>query len=305
MSNVSGGRSFSEAKDPNKIEKAFARQKPVLIAGMHRSGTSILADILQSSGLFLGDRQIPDLQESLLFVRINNEIFSQCFATWNNPFGIHLALNNPENTRGLAGFAMYNLNQNPISFLGEELSEKYAGIENADFVWGWKDPRNTFTLPVWQRIFPELKVIFIYRHGIDVAESFYQRHIYALSEIYPEKDVPALVVEEDEIGLSHARRGWTREEALTLWEEYMEKGMEYYHLNRDRFCLVQYESLMQRPQETIAPVLEFCGLDEKKMPKDKLREINAGRCYAYLNNPELKQFAKEKRHICQRFGYEV
>ena len=283
----------------------LAGQSPVIIAGMHRSGTTILADMLEESGVFLGEETLQGYQEAMLFLLVNNEIFSHCFATWNNPLGLYWALSNEENVRELSEFALYNILENPVSFLGKSLFDRCGGLQNLDLVWGWKDPRNTFTLPVWQRIFPELKVIFIYRHGIDVAESFYQRHIYALSEIYPEKDVPALVVEEDEIGLSHARRGWTREEALTLWEEYMEKGMEYYHLNRDRFCLVQYESLMQRPQETIAPVLEFCGLDEKKMPKDKLREINAGRCYAYLNNPELKQFAKEKRHICQRFGYEV
>src|SRR5207302_9249377 len=37
--------------------------------------------------------------------------------------------------------------------------------------WGWKDPRNTFTLPMWLHIYPDAKLISIERHGVDVAES--------------------------------------------------------------------------------------------------------------------------------------
>ena len=32
---------------------------PIVITGMHRSGTSLLASLLRSSGLHLGDRLLP------------------------------------------------------------------------------------------------------------------------------------------------------------------------------------------------------------------------------------------------------
>jgi hypothetical protein len=41
--------------------------------------------------------------------------------------------------------------------------------------WGWKDPRNSITLPVWLKLFPDARVIHIVRNGVDVAESLYRR----------------------------------------------------------------------------------------------------------------------------------
>ncbi len=30
--------------------------------------------------------------------------------------------------------------------------------------WGWKDPRNTFTLPMWLSIFPKARVLHVLRN---------------------------------------------------------------------------------------------------------------------------------------------
>ena len=33
-------------------------------------------------------------------------------------------------------------------------------VRDIPFPWGWKDPRNSITLPLWLRLYPEAKIIF-------------------------------------------------------------------------------------------------------------------------------------------------
>ena len=56
-------------------------------------------------------------------------------------------------------------------FLGWKRYLAYRSLERFDQPWGWKDPRNVFTLPLWLRVFPEAKIIYIVRNGVDVAAS--------------------------------------------------------------------------------------------------------------------------------------
>lgn len=49
--------------------------------------------------------------------------------------------------------------------------------------WGWKDPRNSLTLPFWSSLLPRLKVIVCLRHPLDVARSERRRRerLYTLN----------------------------------------------------------------------------------------------------------------------------
>src|SRR5262249_51761949 len=58
-----------------------------------------------------------------------------------------------------------------ISFLCLAAYLRYRSITNMKQPWGWKDPRNTYTLPIWLDVFPHAKVVHVYRHGVDVAHS--------------------------------------------------------------------------------------------------------------------------------------
>lgn len=43
-------------------------------------------------------------------------------------------------------------------------------------VWGWKDPRNSITLPFWKNLIPDLKVVVCLRDPIEVAQSLQKRN---------------------------------------------------------------------------------------------------------------------------------
>ena len=66
-------------------------------------------------------------------------------------------------------------------------------------VWGWKDPRNSLTLPFWQQLLPGLKTLIIVRNPLEVAHSMGKRNgtSYAfglrLWEIYNRRVIEAAV----------------------------------------------------------------------------------------------------------------
>ena len=114
---------------------------------------------------------------------------------------------------------------------------------------GWKDPRNTFTLPVWKQVFPNLRTLHIVRHGVDVAASLARRHAKALRAATGESVPSALTVIRDHaLGVLSSRRGWTLAEALTMWEQYVEKARQESAALGERALEVRYEDLLLEPE---------------------------------------------------------
>src|SRR5262245_55388006 len=140
---------------------------PVCIAGMHRSGTSLVAKLLNQSGLYLGDPD--DLVPSSLynsdghwehrrFVELSDEIMNEVGAGWDVPPSTSV-----DWTRIVA---LPRLTQKAEALLAE-----FRGREP----WGWKDPRATVTLPFWLHFWPDLQIITCVRNPLEVALSLRQR----------------------------------------------------------------------------------------------------------------------------------
>jgi hypothetical protein len=136
---------------------------PICIGGMHRSGTSLVARALNLAGLWLGpdDDLLPaapdnpeDFWQNAHFVRINDRVLSALGGAWDLPPS---AANGWEKSDSLAG-------------LREDAERLTRGFEERE-PWGWKDPRNSLTIPFWQDVVPELGVVICVRHPLDVARS--------------------------------------------------------------------------------------------------------------------------------------
>lgn len=140
---------------------------PVCIAGMHRSGTSMVAKLLHESGLYLGPESdlIPPgpgnpegFWENRRFVQINSRILKELRGGWDYPPPI------------------------PEEWSGERLDELRVKAEAvlADFAdrepWGWKDPRNCLTLPFWQQMLDSTRVVLVVRNPLETAESLRKRN---------------------------------------------------------------------------------------------------------------------------------
>jgi hypothetical protein len=59
----------------------------------------------------------------------------------------------------------------PLRSRAKELVTEFAEREP----WGWKDPRNSLTLPFWMKLVPNLKVVIPLRNPLEVAASLYKR----------------------------------------------------------------------------------------------------------------------------------
>jgi len=133
---------------------------------MHRSGTSMVARLLQACGLFLGPEEElgfdsnngePHL-ENVRFVALNDEILSRLGGSWNNP---------PEFPTGWETMPEIEA----LIVQGKKLTKRLA----YQTYWGWKDPRNSLTLRFWRRIVPDLRVVICLRSPLEVAQSLRKR----------------------------------------------------------------------------------------------------------------------------------
>src|SRR5256885_733489 len=123
---------------------------------MHRSGTSMVAGILHACKLFLGpDHELmqptsdnPEgYWENLRFVKLNDRIIAQFGGWWSKPPFFP------------AGWE-FEPKLDSLFDEARELVERFHGNDS----WGWKDPRNSLTIPFWRRLIPDLKVIVCVRN---------------------------------------------------------------------------------------------------------------------------------------------
>jgi hypothetical protein len=137
----------------------------VCIAGMHRSGTSMVARVLNLCGLDLGPEHSivapaadnPDgFWEHRKLQEINEAILEELGGAWDRP---------------------------PRSGIPDRASEGSSLVSRARTVsremtppWGWKDPRNSLLLPFWKSLYPGVKVVVCVRGPLDVVVSLRRRN---------------------------------------------------------------------------------------------------------------------------------
>lgn len=281
-------------------------KSPVIIIGMHRSGTSMITRMLEEMGLFWGKKKQEDY-EAIFFRKLNDWFFSQSGSAWDNPASIQYLLTNPE-VRVLVSDYVRNLLKSPLStsFMGWSKYVRYGTLEKMDIPWGWKDPRNSYTLPIWRDLFPEAKVIHIYRHGVDVASSLKVRAIkqYDHSNQLFSKFKSLYWLRPKRGGFTDTLRCISLEGGFSLWEEYMNEARKHVNNLQDRAMEIKYEDFLSRPQEVMKSLAYFCDLNPTDIVLNNLANtIDKKRAFAYKSEPELKAFAQKVAGRLQEQGY--
>ncbi|MEO1669625.1 MAG: sulfotransferase, partial [Cyanobacteria bacterium J06631_2] len=133
----------------------------IIITGMHRSGTSLTASLLQSAGVNLGDRlmdassaNVKGYFEDWDFVELHQQILAS------------QSLND-------AGWTT----QTQIEVLPEHqaVAQELLAKRQHQAIWGWKDPRSTLFLDFWHQQIPDAKYVFVYRSPWEVLDSLFRR----------------------------------------------------------------------------------------------------------------------------------
>lgn len=141
-------------------------RQPVVITGMHRSGTSWTASLLSQLSVNVGDRLLEadgnnraGYFEDLEFLELQREIMAAC--TSRNDGG------HPD--WGWTESQEFNsTHAAPFLPRARELVAKRC---NTSSPWGWKDPRTTILLDFWDDLLRDARYLFVYRFPWDVADS--------------------------------------------------------------------------------------------------------------------------------------
>jgi len=139
-----------------------ARDRPLLVGGMHRSGTSFTASLVMSAGVDLGSDLLG--------------------ANESNPEGHYEDLGfqwfhrRMLTASGLCehGYTATARGHVPESCV-QEARDLVADRSRADAPWGWKEPRTTLFLDFWQDVLPQARHLFVFRRPWEVADSLFRR----------------------------------------------------------------------------------------------------------------------------------
>jgi len=137
----------------------------------------MVARLLHACTLFLGPadefmQPSPDnpegYWENMRFVKLNDRLMAQFGGYWSKPppFPAHWEFA-PE-----------------VDSLFRE-AEALVGQFRGHNCWGWKDPRNSVTIPFWRRVIPDLKVVVCVRNPLEVAHSVFARGDVPSTSLFP------------------------------------------------------------------------------------------------------------------------
>lgn len=135
------------------------RGPPLIVLGMHRSGTSFLTGTLQLAGLELGPHNTSAKhnqkgnRENPEIVAFHDAVLAARGTSWRAPPPEQIRWTTEEEARARA------------------LVATYEGTPR----WGFKDPRSLAMIDEWRRICPGAGLIGIFRNPVSVTRSLLQR----------------------------------------------------------------------------------------------------------------------------------
>lgn len=201
----------SPAREPN----------PLIITGMHRSGTSLLAGFFHSSGIWLGDQLLG--------------------ARPSNPFGHFEDVEILEFHKGVLqrefGHTMWA--PEPPRLTASDRAKAEALIADRTAVWrdwGWKEPRTCLFLDLWAELLPGARFLFVVRHPRLVLDSLGRRN---KTRFY------------------HSR---IHNQFLRSWLVYNRECYRLSQESPARSAVVSLEGLVQSPGVAVARLSQWLGL---------------------------------------------
>jgi GT2 family glycosyltransferase/2-polyprenyl-3-methyl-5-hydroxy-6-metoxy-1,4-benzoquinol methylase len=192
-------------------------QSPIIIiTGMHRSGTSLTASLLQSVGVNIGKRlvgsdygNIRGHFENIDFVNFHKKVLQE-----NGLDDLGCV------TQDCIQIQEHHLQQ------AKNLIETHQDFEHP---WGWKDPRTVLFLDLWYQLIPGAKFIFVYRSPWEVVDSLYRRA------------TDSAILNQPEL-------------AIKTWQFYHHKLLDFYANCSENTILANVYQIGQNPEQFLQEI---------------------------------------------------
>ena len=260
---------------------------PIIITGMHRSGTSLLSRILMQQSIFMGYK-LDSNNESIFFQRINKWILSCIGSSWDNPRTLQDLENEDVDLIINRLDKVLNSRFSKSLFLGKKDLFYNRSLNKMDVNWGWKDPVNTFTLFIWKQIFPNAKIININRHPLDVSSSLVIREsklkIKDKESLFPEflsSLLPVLSVNKGDVLSSFNIKNIN--DGLKLYKKYFDEMKS----NKNLYDVldIKYEDLIMNSNKILKEVFDYLDINITNDEYQNIEKIlDKNRVYAFENN---------------------
>lgn len=214
----------------------------LIIAGFHRSGTSLVARLLHRAGLFLGydllgahpsnpqghfeDREILNLHQRILADNGRDMFVTEDFR--------------PEVSEGHC-----------------QTMRRLSKRRDAEHeLWGFKEPRVSLFLSAWKSVLPRARVLIVYRHFSGATHSLARRHA---TEIFSGR------------GTGFDRQLWEKPDvALRSWLAYNEALLTFAHAHPQDTMVASLNSI--RDGFPLIPAInQRWGLDLEDSPAENLK----------------------------------
>ena len=279
------------------------RVSPVIVLGMHRSGTGLVTQMLGGLGLGLGWSPTATMP-SRFFTRLNSWVFAEAGASWSQPQAVRAMMDN-ETSKSVAIDYLATSCDGPrvAEFLGPREYLRFRSAFNIDTPWGWRDDRGAFTLPLWLDLFPDARVVNVVRHGVDVADSMARAAVRDMEQRAEEYDRQrwryGLVPRRSTLSMGPLAADL--DYGLRLWDTYLTEAQDRTALLGDQVLEVRFEELVEDPATVGKDLAEHCGLSVGRGRMEAAVDIE--RKNAFCANAELVVLSRQYALDLERHGY--
>lgn len=275
-------------------------REPVIIFGMHRSGTTLVVELLRRLGFFPGARLEENL-EPWFFLRRNEWLLRRAGGAWDHPTPMARLLEDDRFCSEAAELMASEVQHRFFEFTGVRARRKRERLLSEP--WGFKDPRSTFTLPVWLRVFPRARLLCVHRHGVDVASSLHLRATRddprrSVLDIRPMRSrIKASLRRFELLGhYSESARCQSLQGAFQLWEEYVTQAEAVLEGHPGPKHRVSFERLVREPHSELTAIAELAGLEaDEASILGACAGIRADRAFAFASDPKRMALWREVR----------
>ncbi len=221
------------------------KKQVLTLAGMHRSGTSLIMSWLEKLGVEIFDKMEANTGNRLGHFEDRAFCKLQAQALFDR---------NRETKGWLIDQA------EALMFSPHELEQAIALYQDRNTrsdQWGWKDPRTVVFLEQWKKIIPDLKVILLYRPYQEVVDSLLRRS--------REAEHPMLQLHLDQ--------------AIDNWIYYNQLLVEYYRSHTSDTLLWSLDQVLTSPSSVFQQLQQRFAFDLKYVTiqqvyrADQLRQL--------------------------------